>query len=164
MAAATDADRLWDLIEDIGVCMLTSRDGDSLRARPMHAMADREAGVIAFFADATAHKDEEIAANPDVCLAFAKPGSNEYVSVSGRAVVSNDREEIRSRWTKMTDVWFPDGPEDPNVRVLKVEPSAGEFWDGKSNPLAVAFEVAKARMRDERPDLGDNRKVAMGGG
>ncbi|MET0314418.1 MAG: pyridoxamine 5'-phosphate oxidase family protein [Hansschlegelia sp.] len=162
MSATTGADRVWELVEDIGVCMLTSKAGSALRARPMHAMPDVEAGEIVFFADARAHKDDEIAADPDVCLAFAKPNANEYVSLSGTAVVSNDRAEIRTRFNETTKTWFPDGPEDPNIRLLKVTPHEGEYWDGVSNPLAVAFEVARARMKGERPDLSTNRKVALG--
>jgi general stress protein 26 len=162
MSATTAADRVWELVQDIRVCMLTSKAGRALRARPMHAMSDPDAGEIVFFTDARAHKDEEIAADPDVCLAFAKPNSNEYVSLSGTAVVSNDRAEIRARFGEMTKAYFPDGPEDPNIRLLKVTPHDGEYWDGSSNPLVVAFEVARARIKGERPDLGTNRKVALG--
>ncbi|GLK69377.1 pyridoxamine 5'-phosphate oxidase family protein [Hansschlegelia plantiphila] len=162
MAASSDADRVWELVDEISVCMLTSKNGDALHARPMHAMSDPERGEIVFFTDVRAHKDEEIAADPQVCLAFAKPGSNAYVSISGEAEVSDDRAEIRSRFNSMTKTWFPDGPEDPNIRLLKVTPRSGEFWDGTSNPLVVAFEIAKARSKHERPDLGENRKVALG--
>lgn len=157
----SDAARVWDLVDDIGVCMLTSKDGGALRARPMHAMADREEGEIAFFTDARAHKDDEIAADPEVCLAFAKPNSNSYVSLSGEAVVTADRAEIERHWSEMAKTWFPDGPGDPNLRLLTVRPQSAEYWDGKSNPVAVAFEIAKARYKHERPDLGDNGKVSL---
>ncbi|MFD1332314.1 pyridoxamine 5'-phosphate oxidase family protein [Methylopila musalis] len=158
---APDAARVWDLVDDIGVCMLTSKDGDALRARPMHAMPDRDEGAIAFFTDARAHKDDEIAAEPSVCLAFAKPNSNAYVSLSGEATVSSDRAEIERHWSEMAKTWFPDGPSDPNLRLLTVRPQSAEYWDGKSNPVVVAFEIAKARYNHERPDLGDNAKVSL---
>lgn len=162
--ATTDADRIFDLVESIKVCMLTSKRGSELRARPMHAMLDRDAGTIAFLTDARAHKDDEVAADPQVCLAFAKPGDNDYVSISGTAEVTGDRAVIDAHWSEMAKTWFPDGPNDPNIRILTVTPRSAEFWDGLSNPVAVAFEIAKARVKDERPDLGENRKVAMGGG
>lgn len=162
MTASTDADRVWDLVDEIRVCMLTSKDGASLRARPMHAMIDREAGTVSFFTDARAHKDDEVAANPDVCLAFAKPNANDYVSISGTAAVSADRAAIKAHWSEMAKTWFPDGPEDPNIRLLTVTPGAAEFWEGSSNPVVVAFEIAKARYNKERPDLGENKKVALG--
>lgn len=163
MAHEADIDRLYDLVEDIAVCMLTSKSGSSLRARPMHAKVDRESGAISFLTDVRHHKDDEIAADPQVCLAFASPKGQDYVSISGVAEISNDRAAIEARFSEMAKVWFPEGAQDPNIRLLTVRPDAGEFWDGKTNPIAVAFEIAKARLSDERPDLGDNRKVAMGG-
>lgn len=162
MTAQSESDRVWELVDAIGVCMLTSKDGADLRARPMHAMVDREAGTLSFFTDARAHQDDEIATSPDVCLAFAKPSANDYVSISGKASVSGDAAAIRAHWSDMAKTWFPDGPEDPNIRLLTVRPSAAEFWDGASNPVVVAFEIAKARYNEERPDLGENKKVALG--
>lgn len=164
MASETDVERVFDMIEKIGVCMLTSKAGDALRARPMQAKVDREAGTVGFLTDARHHKDDEIRADPQVCLAFAKPGSNDYVSVSGLAEVKNDRAAIEAHWSEMAKTWFPDGKEDPNIRILVVKPHAAEIWDGTANPLVFAFEVAKARIQGGRPDVGDNVKVAMGGG
>ncbi|RXF67950.1 pyridoxamine 5'-phosphate oxidase family protein [Hansschlegelia zhihuaiae] len=163
MAAHEDTTRVYDLAENIGVCMLVSKAGAALRARPMHAKVDRETDVITFLTDARHHKDDEIAADPDVCLAFAKPGSQNYVSISGVAEVLNDRAAIKDRFNEMAKVWFPEGADDPNVRLLVVRPQSAEYWDGKTNPITVAFEIVKARMSSERPDMGDNRKVAMGG-
>jgi general stress protein 26 len=159
---ATDADRIYDLVESIEFCMLISKRGQALRARPMRAIVDRDDGLISFLTDARAHKDEEVAAEPEVCLAFAKPNSNAYVSISGAARVTDDRALVKTYWDENAKTWFPDGPEDPHIRVLTVAPREAEFWDGTSNPIAVALEVARARLKDERPDLGDNRKVAMG--
>lgn len=156
-----DVDRVYDLAEDIGVCMLTSKAGAALRSRPMHAKFDRDAGVITFLTDARHHKDDEIAADPQICLSFAKTGSQNYVSISGEAEVLNDRAAIEARFNEMAKVWFPDGPQDPNVRLLVVRPETAEYWDGKSNPIAVAFQIVKARLSQQRPDLGENRKVGM---
>lgn len=156
-----DVDRVYDLAEHIGVCMLTSKAGASLRSRPMHAKFDRDAGVITFLTDARHHKDDEIAADPQICLSFAKTGSQNYVSISGEAELLNDRAAIEARFNEMAKVWFPDGPQDPNVRLLIVRPEAAEYWDGKSNPIAVAFQIVKARLSQDRPDLGENRKVEM---
>src|SRR5690242_16195381 len=93
--AARDTDRVWDLMKRIGFAMLVTRDGEKLRARPMSAYLERGSNAIYFLTDARRHKDEEIARNPNVNLAFADAGSQKYVSVSGTAVVSNDRAKIR---------------------------------------------------------------------
>jgi hypothetical protein len=47
------------------------------------------------------------------------------------------------------------------VRVLRVEPSRAELWDGPASRLVAAFEFAKARVTGEKPNLGENRKVTV---
>lgn len=96
--AASDAattERVWDLAKKIGVCMLTTQDCDQMRARPMGAFIRREDDAVYFLTDARRHKDEEIRANPNVCLAFANTDDQKYVSITGRAQVSNDRTKIK---------------------------------------------------------------------
>jgi hypothetical protein len=44
---ARDVDRAGDFVKKIGVAMLVTRDGDSLRARPMSAGLERENRKVA---------------------------------------------------------------------------------------------------------------------
>ena len=53
------------------------------------------------------------------------------------------------------------GPDDPTLRVVRVEPEAAEMWDGPASSAVAAFEFAKARPTGMKPDLGENRKVAV---
>ena len=55
-----DAERVWKLIKKIGFCMLSTHDGEDIRARPMAAHADRDGHAIYFLTDADSHKDEDI--------------------------------------------------------------------------------------------------------
>lgn len=155
--------RVWDIIEAMGVCMLATRFPAGLRARPLEARPDRDAGTIRFVTDARSGKDDEIAAAPDVCLVFTDADAKAYLSVSGRARVVQDPAQAAAIWRKSDDVWWPGGPNDPNARVLIVEPHTAELWDGPASKAAAAWEFAKARLTGGKPDLGENRKqtVAM---
>jgi general stress protein 26 len=157
--AARDVDRAWELMEKIGFAMLVTRDGDVMRARPMSAFVERDANAIYFLTDARRHKDEEIAAHPQVNLAFADPGDQKYVSLSGTAAVSNDRAKIRDLFSTPAKAWW-DSADDPNIRVLKVTPNDAEFWDSPGS-LVSYVKMATAAVTGSRPDLGDNRKVAL---
>src|SRR3984957_10729901 len=64
-------DLVWNLADKIRACMLVTMSGRGMRARPMHALPDREAGCLWFITDQRGAKDDEIKAAPDVCLAFA---------------------------------------------------------------------------------------------
>src|SRR5262249_22710176 len=77
----SDLDRVWEIMEDISVCMVTTHAGGRMRSRPMHAIPDRDDNAIYFITDTRGAKDDEIAAAPDVCLAFADIGDNTYLSI-----------------------------------------------------------------------------------
>jgi general stress protein 26 len=156
---AGDVERAWELMKKIGFAMLVTHDGDKLRARPMSAYLDREANTIFFLTDARRHKDEEIARNPSINLSFADASSQKYVSLTGTAVVSNDRAKIKELFTTTAKAWW-DSAEDPNIRVLKVTPDDAEFWDSPGTVISYV-KMAAAAVTGSRPDLGENRKVSM---
>lgn len=162
MAAETnqgEAQRAWDLMKKITFAMLATKDGDKIRSRPMSAYVEQHEGAIYFLTDARRHKDEEIARDHHVNLAFADAGSQKYVSVSGTAAVSNDRAKIKELFSTAAKAWW-DSAEDPNIRVLKVTPDEAEYWDSPGT-LVSYVKMAVAAATNTRPDLGDNRKVAI---
>ncbi|WP_274423610.1 pyridoxamine 5'-phosphate oxidase family protein [Chelativorans sp. YIM 93263] len=159
MADSDTVERVWELIDKIGICMLVSRDGIDLRARPMAAFLDRDTHLIYFLTDAESHKDEELADDPHVAMAFADTGSQAYLSVTGTAEVTNDREKIRQLWSTPAKAWWK-SPDDPSIRVLKVTPKDAQYWDGPGT-VASYIKMAAAAVSDARPDLGKNRKVDL---
>jgi general stress protein 26 len=154
-----DIGRVWDLMKKIGFAMLVTRDGNRLRARPMSAHLERDENAIYFLTDARRHKDEEIARDPNVNLSFADTGGQKYVSVTGTATVSNDRARIKQLFSTPAKAWW-DSAEDPNIRVLKITPDDAEYWDSPGSVISYV-KMAAAAVTGARPDLGDNRKVAM---
>src|ERR1700733_7965169 len=143
-AKATDLVRVWDILENNSIGMLTTRFSDGLRSRPLDARPDRDAGAIFFLTDVRGFKDDEIAAHPDVCWIITVPGDNVYLSITGRGSVAKDPERARDIWKSLDSVWWK-SPDDPNVRVLTIEPVLAELWDGPSSKLVAAFEFAKAK-------------------
>ena len=152
--------RVWDIIEQAGVGMLTTRFGGGLRARPLEPRPDRDDGVIFFVTDVRGAKDDEIAAAPEVCFVVIEHKDKAYLSITGRADVCRDAVKAVAIWKKTDNIWWK-GPTDPNVRVLRLIPEKAELWDGPSNSAVAAFEFAKARITGEKPNLGENRKVTV---
>ncbi len=155
----TDLDRVWEIMEDISVCMVTTHAGGRMRSRPMHAIPDRDENAVYFITDTRGAKDDEIAAAPDVCLAFADIGDNTYLSITGTAEMVRDPDKAEDLWSTEAQAWWPRGPRDPAVRVLRVRPDEAEYWDTRGNSITVALRLMAARMRGREPDLGTNRKV-----
>ena len=153
-------DRVWEIIEKIGVCMLTTQFPGGLRARPLEARPDRNAGVIWFVTDKRSSKEHEIEAEHDVGLVFIDTKEKAYLSLTARAQVRPDHAKAAEIWKSTDSVWW-NGPDDPNVCVLLVRPVTAELWDGPASAAVAAFEFAKARLTGEKPNLGENRKVAL---
>jgi general stress protein 26 len=155
-----ELDRVWTIIEGVGVCMLTTQFPGGLRARPMEARPDRYAGVIWFVMDHRSSKDHEIEAEHDVGLVFVDAKEKAYLSLTARAHVLHDHAKAAEIWKSTDGVWW-DGPDDPNVCVLLVRPVTAELWDGPASAAVKAFEFAKAKLTTEKPNLGENRKVTV---
>ncbi len=156
--AAPDIDRIWELMSSISFCMLSNWNGEHLHSRPMGAMVRREENAIYFFTDVRAHKDDEIARYPQVCLAFAHPGSQKYVSVSGRAEILRDKAKLHELWAVPAKAWW-DSPENPNVRLIKVVPDEAECWDAPGNIIS-GLRIAFSIMRGHPPDHTDEHHKA----
>lgn len=159
MAEYDDATKTWDLVEKIGFCMLTTQTGRDLRARPMAAYVERMENAVYFLTDVDSHKDDEIVRSPNVCLAFADPKGQKYVSVSGTAQVLNDRARIKELWSTPAKAWW-DSPDDPSIRILKVTPSFAEYWDSPGTIISYV-KMAAAAVTSTKPDMGDNAKVNL---
>ncbi len=161
MTHHTDQDRVWALIDDIGMCMLVTHDGssDALRSRPMSAYAARDEDAIYFLTDARNHKDDEVEINDNVCLTFADNGGYRYVSVTGTANILDDRRKIGELWSIAARAFW-ESKDDPNIRVLRVRPATAEFWDSPGK-IVTTVKMAAAAVTGSKPNLGDNRKVVL---
>ncbi len=155
------SERIWKLMDDIGVCMVVthSGEGDAVRARPMAARVEDELNAIYFLTDSGAPKDQEIKHNSNVCLAFSDVKSNRYVSVTGSAEVFADAGLAEQVWSAADKAFWKDAS-DPKIRVIRVTPDQGEYWEG-AGMIASVVKMIAASAGGGRPDLGENKKVAM---
>ena len=152
-----DVQRVWTLMKKIGFCMLSTKDGEDIRARPMAPHISREENAIYFLTDVNGHKDDEIRRNPQVGLSFADAGGQKYVSLTGRAAVSSDRSKIKELWSTPAKAWWS-SPDDPSIRVLKVDLKDAQYWDSPGTALSY-IKMAAAALTDTRPDIVKNTKV-----
>ena len=162
MTDKSDIDRVWDIIESVGVCMLTTQFDGGLRARPVEPRPDRGAGLIWVVTDLHSAKEHEIEAEHDVGLVFIDQKSKAYLSITARAQVRKDTAKAREVWRGTDTIWWRGGPDDPSVCVLRIAPVTAELWDGPASKAGAMYEIAKARLTGAKPNIGENRKVTVG--
>lgn len=139
--------------------MLVTEDGKALRSRPMAMSQRRFDGTLWFFTRASSHKVTEVQSEQQVNLAFAHPGKQNYVSISGRASLVKDQPSITDHWSEAVRVWFPKGKEDPDIALLKVEVDQAEYWDAPSSTMLHAYGYVKAVITGASPEPGGHGKV-----
>src|SRR3954463_2099466 len=136
MKETNDVQKLAKLIKGIKVAMLTTQDDDgTFRSRPMATQDEEFDGTLWFFTQIDSHKVTEIDRQHQVNLSYADSGDNRYVSISGLATLVRDRAKIDELWSPVLKAWFPDGKDDPNIALLRVDVQKAEYWDAPSSTL-----------------------------
>ncbi len=162
LAYEADLARLNDLIADIDIAMLTTRDDDgSLRSRPMGTQSKGEFnGTLYFFTDINSHKTVEVGGHDDVNVAYSNPGSHKYASLSGVARLSQDQAKLEQHWNPSLKIWFPQGLDSPNLALLSVEVSKAEFWDSYSKP-ATLLSMVKSLITGSQAQMGEDKQLDL---
>ncbi|MCW2616354.1 MAG: ral stress protein [Frankiales bacterium] len=137
-----------------GMVATAGPDGE-WASRPL-ALAGQEGGVLRFLVstDADWVAGLEVQSSPTT-VTFSDPGKNTYVALQGAARTTNDRARIKELWNVGAASYF-DGEDDPEVRVLEVSVSYGEYWDGPHGRLGQALNLVKAALgNDDAGEQGD---------
>ena len=156
-----DLQKLREMVKDIDFCMLTTVDetGD-LHGRPMSSNGDIDPnGNIWFFTSASSHKVSEIEKLPKVNVNFADPDNQHYVSISGTAQLVRDRSKIEELWRPEFKMWFPEGKEDPDIALLRVNLEKAEYWDSPSSTVGFVLNFVSSLVTGKEADHGENKKL-----
>ena len=156
----SDVETLRDQIKDIKIAMLTTVDQDgTLRSRPMGTQDVEFDGDLWFFTKSDSQKVNEIKKDQAVNVSYA--GENRYVSVSGSAQVVNDKAKMKEFWSPIYKVWFPDGLEDPTLRLLKVNVKQAEYWDNPGGLVATIIGFAEGLINKDPSKMGENETITL---
>jgi general stress protein 26 len=154
--------KVFALIKDIRVAMMATYAPEGfMHSRPMVARAEEKDGEFWFFTSRESAVVSELRADPRVLLSYAEPDDQNYVSVSGRGVVVDDKSKAKELWAEPMRTWFPKGPDDPDLILIRVDGERAQYWDSPSSTVVYAYGYLKARMTGERPDPGEEGKVRL---
>ena len=163
MADQSSRDDIWAVARKQRIAMLTVEEDGRLVSRPMASLVRPEDHAI-YFVTRTDSKVGEIGGSAPVNLAYADAHDNTFLSISGTARTSQDREKLRELWSMFTEAWLPQGPDGEDVALITVEPEEAKLWDATSSRLVYAGKVLKAVATQRPPDGGRIEQVDMGEG
>jgi general stress protein 26 len=148
------------------VMLVTFAKGDPqrLHARPMAiARFDDEAPIVTVWFVAHVESAKVAEARSPLGAYVIGQSASRFLFIGGNADVVRDRQRIESMWNKSFDLWFPDGPGDPNVCLIAFYPEQAEAWDvSGTKGLGYLLESAKALVRgNPRDTSGSYAKIDL---
>lgn len=158
----SELDTFYQMIEEIEVAMMTTRRANGhLRSRAM-ANQKRAAGADLWFVTSSeSAKLHDLAFDDHLNLTYFKKSSMEWISVSGTAVISRDRQKIGELYASDWKMWFPDEgdprhgtPDDPRLVLIGVRVHAAEFLEVNKSKPVLLYELVKGWLTGTEPELG----------
>ena len=154
--------KIQKLAESANTCMfLTNLDEIPIDARPMATRKVDDDGSFWFFSQADSNKNMEISVDDRVQLIYINNSSAEYMSLYGTAEVIKDEVKARELWNGFLNTWFNEGPDDPNLTLLKFTPQDGYYWDTKNNKMVSLAKIAIGAIKGQMMDDGREGKISL---
>jgi len=162
-SSARDFAQMKELIESIKIGMLTTADDDgTLRSRPLQTVSVGDDHTLWFFTSASSPKVSEAKAEAGrVNVSYANLPKYDFVSVSGTATLSRDREKMKALWTHWIEAFFPRGLDDPDLALLRVDIEKAEYWDAPGTAIGRLYGFTKALATGKTDGLGENKKLTL---
>src|SRR3954452_6730203 len=139
-----DIDKLYEKIDELEIAMMTTRRPDGhLVSRAMANQKHAPGADLWFVTTENSAKLQEVAGDAHVNLGYYKDRTREWISVSGLAQISRDREIIRALYAMDWKAWFPQEgdprhgtPDDPRMVLIGVNIHSAVFLEvNKPQPV-----------------------------
>lgn len=146
-------------MKDARVATLTYVDDqERLVSVPMGTQDFDDPGTVWFITDLSSEKVASIRKRPSVNVAYSSDDG--WVSLAGRAVVSEDHEKLEQLWDASASAFMSGDDEDSHAGLLEVCGATAEYWEAPGK-AAMVVQLVKGVLSDQAPDLGDSGVVPL---
>ena len=154
-------DSLFKAIEDTRVGMLGVAGGEPRHMQPMTAYVEREANELWFFTyrDTDLVRDVNASGGHYAMFCVISKDREVYACLGGELEEHFDRERMERYWNPVVAAWYPEGKDDPRLTLLRMRLDDAQMWLSQAGPVRFAFEIAKANMTRDQPDLGGRADI-----
>jgi general stress protein 26 len=105
-----ELEKLYGHIDDIEMAMMTTRRVDGhLQSRAMATQKRADGADLWFVTLEDTQKLRDLETDPHLNLSYYKDRTCEWISVSGIATLTRDREKIHELYAPDWKAWFPKG-------------------------------------------------------
>jgi general stress protein 26 len=148
-------ERFWKALKSDMFVMLGVDGVDDGHAQPMTAQLLNDDGYIYFFTTKDNSLVQNMQENRRAIATFVSKGHDLFASIHGGLQEDQDRAKIDQLWNPHVAAWYPDGKNDPNLLLIRLDPESAQIWLNENNLLAG---IKSLLGRDPKKDYQD--KVA----
>lgn len=160
LAGSSAIEKIRKIAEAARTCLFgTVHDGRSMNVRPMAVQDVDDSGRVWFLSGRSSDKNHRLQHDSHVQLLFANPGSSEFLSLTGRASVSDDRALREKFWTPLAKTWFPGGVDDPELTVIGVQVEEGHYWATVHGKAVTLVKMAAGAVTGRNLNVGVEGQV-----
>lgn len=148
----------WKSLKESNTGML-GLDQPGYHHQPMTGFGEPETGAIWFFTRTDTDFARDVAAGgpgggqPGMFCYQAKD-QKVQACIHGVLSVDPDRARIDRYWNPVVAAWYPEGKDDPNLTLIRLDAEDGRVWVSDKGALGFGYQVLKANLTKTTPDAG----------
>jgi len=160
----TPVAQLNQLIRDIEFAMFTTIHIDgSPHSCPMATQPADAEGHLWLLTRTDTTKAQVLRDNKNVCLAYADPGTQRYISIAGIGELVRNQVKAKGFWNPRYQTWFPEGLDDPNLVPIRVLITDAEYWDAPTGRMVRIAGFSKDALGARDIPVHQQSGVVTGG-
>jgi len=168
----TKVNDLIAFVEKCKYCMMATRIASSglIVSRCMALAGKEHNGIdLIFHANVESGKTDDLKSDSDINLGFLN-SFGEWASISGKADVVVDREEVKNHYSPTLKAWMGDlgdgthdgGPMDPRICLIKVKTITAQYAVSRKGVIGSVVEIAKGVATGEAAQVNKLRYLDEG--
>ena len=154
-------ERLWKEIDDARFGMLGLAGGAPHHMQPMATFGDKAANTIWFYTTKSSDLFQDTGASHDAMLCLMAKDQEFQGCIHGRLSPSHDKAKIDEYWSPFVSAWFPEGKDDPDLTLMRLDLVDARVWASKRGPFTYPLQVLKANATHTLPDVGGKADLQL---
>ncbi len=120
-------DAFWSALESSPFLML-GLPAQVAHSQPMTAQFEGRQGPIWFYGSRSSRLVEGLTSTNDSMAQYVGEGHKLFACIAGMLTIDNNPAIIDKFWSKSVEAWYEQGKADPDLVMLRFDPSSIEIW------------------------------------
>ena len=155
--------QFWSELSSTPFVMLGIAGVDDGHSQPMAAQFDDDLpDEIYFYTNVQNRLVKGMKQSTKGVFHFASKGHDFYASGQGTLSTTKDRALIERFWSPIVAAWYDEGPDDPDLVMLKLDLTQAELWNNSTGTFVASMLYALTGDRADKVAQEENATVRFG--